>query len=215
MEQKQKLNEEKKKAEKVEQELEKHRMKMEGHGDEMCNNILCPKYEKNEELGWIEKDAPPKNMYKKIGYNDLARVKEMMEGNDAEKRNPDKMMTSKAKKMTSGTHMRMKDAEAQAEQEALERKLEITNLHYRRYFDDELENNKDLFPKMPFLNYPIKRGQSRGLKKSWTSMFGAEKTDASGEVTNEKEVGFFKGRIKVYNDQEEKEYKATKNEKMT
>ena len=208
------MNEERKKAEKVEQELEKHRMKMEGHGDEMCNNILCPKYEKNEELGWIEKDAPPKNMYKKVGYNDLARVKEMMEGNDAEKRNPDgKRTTKNSKRMTSGTAMRHKDQEAEDAQMELDRKLEITNLHYRRYFDDELENNKDLFPKMPFLNYPIKRGQSRGLKKSlFGGLFGAEKTDASGEVSNEKEVGFFKGRIKVYNDQEEKEYKATKHE---
>ena len=53
---------------------------------------------------------------------------------------------------------------------------------------------------MPFCNIPIKRGQSRGLKKSWLSMFSADKTDESGQVSNEKEVGYFKGRIKVYND---------------
>ncbi len=44
---------------------------------------------------------------------------------------------------------------------------------------------------MPFFTIPIKRGQSRGLKKSWFS-FGAPKQDAAGQITNEKEVGKFK-----------------------
>ena len=85
------------------------------------------------------------------------------------------------------------------DQEDLDRRLDITNLHYRRFFDDELENNTELFPKPPFMRADIKRGQSRGLKKSWFS-FGADKTDESGQVSNEKVVGYFKGRIKVYND---------------
>ena len=29
---------------------------------------------------------PPKSLYKAVGYNDMKRVKIMMEGNDAEKR---------------------------------------------------------------------------------------------------------------------------------
>ena len=210
-EQTQKLKEERKKAEKVEQELARHAMKQSGHGDEMCNNILCPKYELNEELGWMEIDPPPKTMYKKVGYNDLTRVKEMMEGNDAEKRAGTKRVTQK--RMTSGTAMRAKDEEAALAQEELDRKLEITNLHYRRFFDDELENNEELFPHKPFLSVPIKRGQSRGLKKSWFS-FGADKTDESGQVSNEKQVGYFKGRIRVYNEAEEQAYKAEKAEKM-
>ena len=37
--------------------------------------------------------------------------------------------------------------------------------HYRKYFPDELENNKDIFPKHPFHKADIIRGQSRGLKK--------------------------------------------------
>ena len=212
-EQTQKLKEERKKAEKVEQELARHAMKQSGHGDEMCNNILCPKYELNEELGWMEIDPPPKTMYKKVGYNDLTRVKEMMEGNDAEKRAGTKRVTQK--RMTSGTAMRAKDEEAAQAQEELDRKLEITNLHYRRFFDDELENNAELFPSMPFLSVPIKRGQSRGLKKSWFSVFGADKTDESGQVSNEKQVGYFKGRIRVYNEAEEQAYKAEKAEKMS
>ena len=93
--------------------------------------------------------------------------------------------------------------------------LEVTNLHYRRFFDDELENNKDLFPNQPFISVNIKRGQSRGLKKSmFGGLFGADKTDESGEVSNERVVGYFKGRIKVANDDEEKEFNTEKKEKM-
>ena len=142
---------------------------------------------------------PSKSMYKKVGYNDLPRIKEMMEGNDAEKRTGIKRKTTK-----NNTQGRInKDEEAQRKLEETERMLDLTNLHYRKYYDDELENNKELFPKQPFINVDIKRGQSRGLKKSWFN-FGAEKTDESGSVSNEKVVGSFKGRIKVYNDEEEK-----------
>lgn len=148
-------------------------------------------------------------MYKKVGYNDLPRVKEMMEGNDAEKRTGVKRKATK-----SNTAGRIhKDEEAQRKLVETERMLDITNLHYRKYYDDELENIKELFPKEPFLNVPIKRGQSRGLKKSWFN-FGGDKTDESGSVSNEKIVGSFKGRIRVYNDDEEKEYRAEKREKM-
>jgi hypothetical protein len=30
--------------------------------------------------------------------------------------------------------------------------------HYRKYYDDELENNKNLIPYLPFDEYPIIRG---------------------------------------------------------
>lgn len=92
--------------------------------------------------------------------------------------------------------------------------LDVTNLHYRKFYDDELENNKDLFPEMPFLRIPIKRGQSRGLKKSWFTMFSDDKVDESGQVSNEKEVGYFKGRIKVSNEEEEKAFKEEKKDRM-
>ena len=100
-------------------------------------------------------------MYKAVGYNDLKRVTIMMEGDDEEKR--------------SGFDEKM---ESMSEPEILERKLRITNRHYRRFFDDELENNKDLFPSMPFLKIPLKRGQSRGVAKSWFSWGSSEKMDA-------------------------------------
>ena len=93
-------------------------------------------------------------MYKKVGYNDLPRVKEMMEGNDAEKRTGVKRKATK-----SNTAGRInKDEEAQRKLVETERMLDITNLHYRKYYDDELENIKELFPKEPFQNVPIKRG---------------------------------------------------------
>lgn len=51
------------------------------------------------------------------------------------------------------------------------------------------------------------------MQSSWFS-WGAEQQDASGQATNEKEVGFFKGRIRVVNDAEDKQFKADKDYKM-
>jgi len=81
------------------------------------------------------------------------------------------------------------------------RKTAVTNLHYRKFYEDELENDTTLFPDSddPFVKIPIKRGQSRGLTKSWFSFLSEDKVDESGEVSNEKTVGFFKGRIKIIN----------------
>jgi len=51
--------------------------------------------------------------------------------------------------------------------------------HYRKFYNDELENNRDIFPtESPFNSYKLKRGQSRGGASS--GMFSAVKTDASG-----------------------------------
>ena len=41
-----------------------------------------------------------------------------------------------------------------------------TNLHYRRFFEDELENHKEIFAKNAFYSFELKRGQSRGVQKS-------------------------------------------------
>ena len=98
----------------------------------------------------------------------------------------------------------------------LNRRLDLTRLHYRRYFPDALELDKEIFPKeSPFDNRPIMRGQSRGLKKSWfQNLFGSSKQDESGQLTTEHQVGYFKGRIRVYNDKEEEKHKEEKREKM-
>lgn len=51
-----------------------------------------------------------------------------------------------------------------AEMEEENRKTNVTNLHYRKFYEDELENDESLFEKdEPFVKIPIRRGQSRGL----------------------------------------------------
>ena len=49
--------------------------------------------------------------------------------------------------------------------------------HYRRYYPDELENVKEVIPKLPFFESIIRRGQSRGASAGW---FSKPITDDSG-----------------------------------
>lgn len=55
----------------------------------------------------------------------------------------------------------------------------LGNKHYRRFFEDELENVKEIFPKKAFHSCDIIRGQSRGLSKGFFSIF-SKKSDDSG-----------------------------------
>lgn len=65
--------------------------------------------------------------------------------------------------------------------------------HYRRYYQKELEKTKEVLPnESPFNQYDLKRGASRGAKKS---LFGGGKTDASGCVDTTAVVGRFKAVI--------------------
>ena len=65
--------------------------------------------------------------------------------------------------------------------------------HYRRYYNRELEKQKDVLPnESPFNQYDLKRGQSRGAKKSF---FGTQKQDASGQVDTTQITGRFKAVI--------------------
>ena len=165
LEQKAKLKAEQKKNAKVQKELDKHELKakVEGGG---ADNVLAPNYVWDENINVykeLESDRPPSSIYKAVGYNDLARVKLIMDGDDAEKRSGTMRKTGKKSgmakmRLTTGAANREKLEEDVARAEELERKLEITNLHYRKFYDDELENDKDLFPSMPFLSIPIKRG---------------------------------------------------------
>ena len=62
---------------------------------------------------------------------------------------------------------------------------EQVNKHYRRFYTDELENVKEIFPKKPFHTADVIKGQSRGLSKSWFSWGAlAKKSDDSGQVSN-------------------------------
>lgn len=76
--------------------------------------------------------------------------------------------------------------------------IPITNMHYRKYYKNDLENVKSIFdPKKPiFDKYEVKRGASRGVSGG---LFGRKKQDAVGENTDEKVVGRFKGMVEVYN----------------
>ena len=59
---------------------------------------------------------------------------------------------------------------------------------------------------MPFGNYEVFRGQSRGLDNGLFSFLKKPKTDESGMETNKKVVGTFKGRISCNNDEEKREF---------
>ena len=55
--------------------------------------------------------------------------------------------------------------------------------HYRRFYNDELENITEVMPvPTPFDAYKILKGQSRGASKGWFS-FGGHKEDDSGAVS--------------------------------
>jgi len=83
--------------------------------------------------------------------------------------------------------------------------------HYRKYFADELENDKEIFPNpSPFQSYGLKRGQSRGNGDSLFSFSKTSKKDASGEASTEQIVGKFKGIIQVQTTEDKEEYNAHK-----
>ena len=60
---------------------------------------------------------------------------------------------------------------------------ESNKKHYRLFYNDELENIKDIFPKpSPFNTFELKRGQTRGVKQSvFSKMFKTLKKDESGQ----------------------------------
>ena len=213
--QQEKFKLESKKAMAVKREVQK--MEMLESGQEVHKNIILPKYELNKSLNVYEEvDVPPSSLYKAVGYNDLEKVKVYMQGDDADKRSEAAARESLVKtKSVIQANAKLDDGMAALAEET--RKTNVTNLHYRKFYEDELENDRQLFPDPdePFVRIPIKRGQSRGLSKSWFSFFSDDKVDESGEVTNEKVVGYFKGRVKVINKEEQDEFIAAKDERMT
>lgn len=71
--------------------------------------------------------------------------------------------------------------------------------HYRRFFNDELENVKSVLAiSSPFQTYEIKRGQTRGASAGvFASLFNEVKEDESGQVSTEELMGKFKAVIEV------------------
>ncbi len=84
--------------------------------------------------------------------------------------------------------------------------------HYRRFYPDELEEVTDLMPvPTPFMQYDLKKGQSRGAAKSWFSWGAPKKTDESGAVNTEQVMGRFKGLVTIFSEQGKKDYYDRKN----
>lgn len=221
----------------VARQIELDQLKLQGGSS--AANIVLPKYVYQEELKFFEEcDPPSKKLYKGIGFNDKDQIRIMMEGDDNEKRSQkDKLTELKAlkelresqpairqqttlrksvKKRGKGESETSEDKFNRLQNEFEKRMLKLTNRHYRKFYEDELENDETLFSEAnkPFINVDVKRGQSRGLSKSWFSLFSSDKIDESGEVTNEKVVGQFKGRIRVFNREDEHNYKTQKQENM-
>lgn len=77
--------------------------------------------------------------------------------------------------------------------------------HYRTYYPDELENNKELFPNpSPFDTFKLKKGQTRGMSSGGLFTFKKPKK-ATEECT-----GYFKGIIQIESVPAKKEYAITK-----
>ena len=86
--------------------------------------------------------------------------------------------------------------------------LAKTNKHYRRYYNDELENNKAIFDKMPFETYDIMSGQTRGNQKGGLlSLFVKQTKTEDGQVSTLKKVGLFTGMIDIYNKEDDNKFK--------
>ena len=79
--------------------------------------------------------------------------------------------------------------------------------HYRKFVAEELEHCEEVMSKPSEFNcYDVKRGQSRGAKKSAFS-FGSTKKDASGEEDTTTKMGLFKALITVTHRDTEEEHK--------
>ena len=84
--------------------------------------------------------------------------------------------------------------------------------HYRQYYNDELENIKEIFPvKSPFHSIELKKGQSRGISKGlFSSLLKKKKKDESGQDSSEKVVGIFKGIVEVESRDDRRNYDILK-----
>jgi len=91
---------------------------------------------------------------------------------------------------------------------------ETKRKHYRRFFNDELENVKTVLAiASPFQTYEIKKGQTRGAKAGFfASLMNEVKEDESGQVSTEELMGKFKAVIEVEVKEEKEKYFQDKEE---
>jgi hypothetical protein len=75
--------------------------------------------------------------------------------------------------------------------------------HYRRYFEDELENNKEIFDRSPFKNFNITRTRkaNSGLGSMIKSLFGGGGDNDDLSNVQAVDVGFFKGTVDVFDEE--------------
>ena len=95
--------------------------------------------------------------------------------------------------------------------EIMQQIYDKTNKHYRRFFEDELEHDLEIFPKPVFYTAEIQRGQSRGVESSWFS-FGGGQQDESGQESTIRTVGKFKGTIEITNPARKQKFEDEKDE---
>lgn len=119
------FKEERKKAEAVKREIQ--RMEMAENGMPIHQNIILPKYQLNQDLKVYEEiDIPQKSIYKAVGYNDMQRVKVIMQGDDADKRSELQRRESVIKEeLKRGTTMVRKEAQKET-LDAIEEENRIT-----------------------------------------------------------------------------------------
>ena len=110
-----------------------------------------------------------------------------------------KKLLTEEKKVVQRKKTMEKDEEEEEEARRVAQVTNITKKHYRTFFDDELENNKQIFKRMPFYSFDVMRGQSRGAKKGGWFSFGADQVDESGQASTLTKCGYFKGSIDITN----------------
>ena len=160
-----------------------------------------PEYEYDNQLAvYREVKVPNEKLFLPVGYNSQDIIKAMMKiregGLSHEEAEVQRAKILTARASMKGAAEPEEDEEEEAKKEA--ECNELTQKHYRTFYDDELENNKEIFKRMPFYTFDVMRGQSRGAKKSsWFGSSGAE--DESGQASTLTKAGYFKGSIDVTN----------------
>lgn len=151
-------------------EKKKKQKDWEDKGDASHALVLLPHYvydQENKIYRELPESIPPKELYKCVGYNNLETVRDMMKGSDAEKRTGDfvPLELKRSRSQKPGAQIASPRSEVFSEYGQLEteaedraRMLKISNKHYRKFYEDELENNEELFHDKVFTTVDVVRG---------------------------------------------------------
>ena len=94
-------------------------------------------------------------------------------------------------------------------QDASEEETAKFQKHYRRIYNDELENDKEIFTRDTFVEFDVLRGAAPA-KKGLFSMFSKAPPAATKVGMELKKVGWFKGLINIYNPPDFFQYNSVK-----